>query len=145
MWVKADAGVCRTLATVGCAGLLCASIASTSRAQVGSIGGAGGPSIEPPPVATGREDVFAKPGRAEEALIVGDWLAYPSAFGGVLYDSNINQTTRAQSSIGLRLTPSVLAETTNNLSKTTVYGLVDGRLYTDQGTGSADAYSVRSG
>ncbi|HVC57493.1 MAG TPA: hypothetical protein VND95_16180, partial [Stellaceae bacterium] len=69
--------------TIGYAASLSAGITSVSQAQVGLIGGAGGASLQPPPVASGRPDVFARPGRADTALIVGDWLLYPSGFAGV--------------------------------------------------------------
>ncbi len=46
-------------------------------AQVGSPGGTAAPGLAPPPVNTGRQDVFAKPGRAEDAMVAGDWLIYP--------------------------------------------------------------------
>ena len=148
----------RPLARIGYAALLYAGTTSVALAQIGQLvpvdqvaqvgtaGGIGAPSVAPPPVATGRRDVFERPGRAEHALILGDWLIYPSAFGGVLYDSNVNQSSvGARSSAGLRLVPSVLAETNNGIAKTTVYGMVDGRLYTNQGAGSSDALAVRSG
>lgn len=41
-------------------------------AQVTTVGDDFGTALEPPPVVTGRPDVFAHPGRAEDALIVGD-------------------------------------------------------------------------
>jgi len=148
----------RSLMRIGYALLLFAGTAAAAQAQigqltqvdqlaqVGTVGGIGGPSIAPPPVATDRPDVFARPGRVEHALIVDDWLIYPSAFGGMLYDSNVNQASvGARSSAGLRLVPSFLADTNNGISKTTLYGTVDGRLYTDQSAGSSDALAVRSG
>src|SRR5438105_9068171 len=85
-----------------------AAMASTSTvlAQVGVIGGSGAPSVSPPAVGAGRPDVFVRPGRAETALIAGDWLLYPSLFGGAVYDSNVNQSAiGARSSAGLRLVP----------------------------------------
>jgi len=136
----------RIFVTIGYAASLSAGITSVSQAQVGSIGGAGGASLQPPPVASGRPDVFARPGRADTALIVGDWLLYPSGFAGVVYDSNVNDSsTGVVSSPGLRLAPSLLAETDNGISKTSLYGTVDGRLYLDQRANGSDAISVRSG
>jgi hypothetical protein len=142
----------RVLVRAGYAAWLYAGIASAAQAQVGqlaqvgTIGGTGAPGMSPAPVSSGRPDVFAAEGRAEDALIVGDWLLYPSAFGGVLYDSNVNQTqTKVRSSPGLRLVPSLLGNTNNGLSQTTIYGMVDGRIYTNQNAGGGDAVSVRSG
>jgi hypothetical protein len=80
---------------------------------------------------------------ADEAMVAGGWLLYPSAFVGGVYDSNINQSgTHAISGGGIRLTPSLLAETTTDLSKTTLYGVADGRIYFGQGD---DAVDVSSG
>jgi Putative beta-barrel porin 2 len=133
--IDAGASTGRMLLTSGCAALLYAGIVMTAVAQ----------SITPPPVVTGRVDVFARPGRASQALIIGDWLIYPSTFGGVVYDSNVTQSaTGARCSIGTRSVPSLLAETNNDLSKTTLYGTADGRMDLNQRLGSADAMSVRS-
>lgn len=114
-------------------------------AQVGAIGGFGAPAFEPPPVATGRPDMFINPGNTDEALIAGNWLVYPSAFIGGVYDSNVRQTHDSVSSGGIRLTPSLLAETTTDLTKTTVYGVADGRIYFGNSTDSSDTVDVNSG
>lgn len=98
-------------------------------AQVGTIGGTSGVSLEAPPVATGRPDVFQKPGRAEDAMIVGDWLIYPSAFGGFIYDSNVSQSPSAKSSPGIRLAPAFLVQNDNDIFNTTFYGSGDFRDY----------------
>jgi Putative beta-barrel porin 2 len=136
----------RILVTSGCAALLYVGISSDSRAQIGSIGGGGGPSLEPPAVASGRADVFARPERADTALIAGEWVLYPSAFGGAVYDSNVNQSaTGSVSRTGLRLVPSLLAQTNTGVSKTTLFGMADGRLYFNLGATNSDAISVRSG
>jgi hypothetical protein len=113
-------------------------------AQVGGIGG-GSIAIEPPPVATGREDVFAKPGRAESALVVGDWLLYPSAFAGVMYDTNVNQSSSGAASAGLRVSPSLLAQQDSGLFKTTLYGNADGRFYLRDIPGDGQIISARAG
>ena len=146
------------LMRMGYAALLCAGIALAAQAQVGqlpqvgqlaqvgTIGGTDAPAMSPPPVSSGRPDVFAAEGRAESALIVGDWLLYPSGFGGVFFDSNVNQTAvGARSSAGFRAVPSLLANTNNGFSQTTIYALADGRIYTNQIPGGGDAVSVRSG
>lgn len=120
--------------------------ATPALAQVGAVGGPGAPSMSPPPVETGRPDVFARPGRAEEALPLGNWLVYPSAFVGGIYDTNVNQSsTNVQSSAGVRLAPSFLAENTGGLTKTTLYGTADGRIYTNSSANNANAVSVVSG
>src|SRR5690348_9539288 len=99
MELRVTARVGCRIATYGCVASLYAGLASAALAQVGSIGGGG----SVPPVSTGRADVFAPPGRAEHALIVGDWLLYPSAFGGVLYDTNTDQRPGgSHSSAGFR-------------------------------------------
>jgi hypothetical protein len=118
-------------------------VVSPARAQVGAVGGANAPSVQPPPVNSGRADVFANPGRTDDALIAGGWLIYPSAFVGGVYDSNPNQSSHGQSSGGARLTPSLLAETVGDLTKTTIYGVADGRIYF--GSHATDTVDVSSG
>ena len=136
----------RVTSTGAAMSLLAVVFAPQAVAQIGAIGGEGAPSVSAPPVGTGRTDIFVRPGRVENALIVGDWLAYPSVFAGGVYDTNPNQrATGARSSFGARLTPSLLAETNNGISKTSLYGMADGRLYFERAAGSADALSVRSG
>jgi hypothetical protein len=115
-------------------------------AQVGSIGGSYAPSFQPPPVSTDHPDFLSNPGQTQDALVAGNWLIYPSAFVGGVYDSNINQSaTNVQSSGGARLTPSLLAITIGDFSKTTIYGVADGRVYANQQTNNADAVDVSSG
>ena len=111
-------------------------------AQVGSFGGVTGPSLAPPTVVTGRADRFAGPSREYTGLPVGDWLLYPTLFAGALYDTNVDQTPSGRSSPGVRLVPSLLAETTDGLLKSTLYGMADGRLYT---RGSGNSVSARAG
>ena len=119
---------------------------SPAAAQVGSIGGIGAPEVLPPPVATERPDMFVKPGLPDDALIAGGWLIYPSAFIGGVYDSNVNQSsTNAISAGGIRLTPSVLAQQTNDLSKTTLYSVADGRIYIGDAGNNNDALDVNAG
>lgn len=128
--------------------LLCAGLAVIRQAdaQVGAVGGAGIPSLQPPPVATDNPDVFANPGRTDDALIAGAWLVYPSAFIGGIYDTNVNQSsTNARSSGGVRLAPSLLAVTDGDLTKTTLYGVADGRIYANSGANDADAVDVNAG
>jgi hypothetical protein len=112
-------------------------------AQVGGTGG--GVSIEAPPVATGREDVFARPERGEDALVVGDWLLYPSAFAGAMYDTNVNQTNSGVASAGLRVAPSLLAQQDSGIFKTTLYGNADSRFYLRNVPGDGTVVSARAG
>jgi hypothetical protein len=152
--MDAKARVCLALAAAGCAAVLGLVLAPSARAQVGGAAQAGSANadipIQPPPVATGREDVFQKPGTAQDAMIVGDWLLYPSAFAGVSYDGNVDQTASgapgAMSSPGLRVSPNLRAETQNGLSTTTLYGSADGRFYfNDIPNGGGDIISARAG
>jgi hypothetical protein len=114
-------------------------------AQVGAIGGVGTPAIEAPPVDSGRPDSFINPSRPDDALIAGGWLLYPSAFIGGIVDTNVNQTARGQSSAGIRITPSLLAENSGDLSKTTIYGVADSRIYFGSAASNADDVDVSSG
>jgi Putative beta-barrel porin 2 len=117
-----------------------------AHAQVGSIGGVNAPSFQPPPVATDHPDFLSNPGQTDDALVAGNWLVYPSAFVGGIYDSNINQSaTNVQSSGGARLTPSLLAVTVGDFSKTTIYGLADARIYANQQANNSDTVDVSSG
>ena len=116
-----------------------------ARAQVSTMGGVNGPPLEAPPVATDREDIFVRPNRSEDALIVGDWLAYPSAFTGVVYDTNVSQSTAAKASPGMRLAPALLAESDNDLFKTQLYGNADGRFYFNNIPGNGTIISARAG
>jgi hypothetical protein len=133
--------------------LTCASLAfvclptAAALAQLGAFGGTGGPTLTAPAITTpDRPDAFAVPSRDESAMQVGDWLLYPSAFAGIVFDTNPNQvSTGSKSSAGFRLVPSFLAETTNGISKTTLYGMADGRIYTNQSNGNADAVAARTG
>jgi len=148
MKFKTNLGNWRRLVVVGGAVFLAGGFAAVpqARAQVGAVGGTGAPAIQPPPVSTDRPDIFVNPGRTDDALIAGGWLIYPSAFVGGTFDSNVNQSaTNVRSSAGIRLTPSLLAESTNDFSKTTIYGVADGRIYLSQGAGSADEVDVSSG
>jgi hypothetical protein len=126
--------------------VLCAGVVFPVWAQVGSFGGPAGPPLAPPPVVTDRGDPFMRPGRDYGALPVGGWLLYPSVFAGAIFDDNVNQSaTGRTSSAGARLVPSLLAELTDGIHKSTFYGMVDGRAYFDQNAGSADTVAARTG
>lgn len=122
-------------------------LCTPAHAQVGVLGGETGPTLMAPAVVPNdRPDAFAGPSRDYTALVAGDWLVYPTFFAGAVFDSNPNQVSSgARSSAGLRLVPSVLAETTNGISKTSLYGMADGRVYTNQSNGNADAVAARAG
>jgi hypothetical protein len=68
-------------------------------------------------------------------------------FLGATYDSNVRQTSANHtSSWGGRLVPSLLAETTDGINKTTLYGMADARFYTDNGgIGTSDTVAARAG
>ena len=140
--MRAHRGSLRGLALAAGATSLCCGFPSGAFAQVGSFGGIEGPSLSQPSVITGRDDAFARPSRDYSALPVGDWLLYPTLFVGALYDTNVEQAPSGRSSPGGRLVPSLLAETTNGLLKSTLYGMADGRLYT---RGSGNTVSARAG
>jgi hypothetical protein len=146
--MDAKVRVRHALSAAGCAAVLGFCLAPSARAQVGAANG--DIPIQAPPVATGREDAFQKPdSTTQDAMIVGDWLLYPSAFAGVSYDSNVNQTSSGApggaSSAGLRVSPNLRAETQNGLSKTTVYGTADGRFYFNDIPGGGNIISAHAG
>jgi hypothetical protein len=110
------------------------------------IGGANGPSLTPPPVVAGHDDPFAKPTRDYQALPLGGWLLYPSMFVGTLYDTNPAQSpTNKPSSFGGRVVPSLLAEATDGINKSTFYGTLDGRGYSAAAASADDTVSARTG
>jgi hypothetical protein len=115
-------------------------------AQVGGFGGPGGQSITPPPVVTGREKEAPSPAVERTGLPLGDWLVYPSAFVGGFFDSNPQQlATGTKPGVGLRLTPSFLAEQASGVYKTRIYGLVDGLLYTPEQVANANTITAEAG
>jgi hypothetical protein len=126
--------------------LACISAPSPAAAQIGAFGGQTGPNLTPPPVATSRADGLSRPGTGAEALPLGEWLINPSAFAGVLYDSNVGQ--RAGGTVsggGINLVPSVLAERNDGIHKTTLYGMADGRAYFNSSASAFDTVSARIG
>jgi hypothetical protein len=121
-------------------------VASPVHAQLGAIGGQAGPAIEAPPPPSGRPSPLDERGRAENALIVGDWLLYPTAFAGAIYDTNPAQTSRqANPSWGARLVPAILAQRTAAISRTSLYAMGDARLYATGNSQNADAVAARLG
>jgi hypothetical protein len=129
-------------AAVGCSVVL----ATPGWAQIGAIGGpSSGASLQgthAPPIDTANTVDLRQQQReqAEHALILGDWLVFPSAFVGGIYDTNPAQdSSGAKASEGLRLAMSGLAERNTGISKTDFYGMVDGRIYTN---GSASTSNI---
>jgi hypothetical protein len=137
---------CRILFTLSVGAPVLAASAHPGHAQLGAVGGQTGPAIEAPPPLSGRLSPFDERGRAENALIVGDWLLYPTAFAGALFDTNPSQSARrSQASGGLRLVPSLLAERTDAISRTSLYATTDARLYAIGDTQGANAIAARLG
>lgn len=103
-------------------------------AQIGSYGGPAGPQLEAPPTpGAGEGNPLAPAPSTEHALVVGDWLLYPTALAAGVYDSNPNQNpTGARAVGGLRLVPNIVAERTDGINKTNLYGMVDSKIYTGQ-------------
>jgi hypothetical protein len=130
---------------IACA-LCCVAIPQLASAQVGILGGNDGPALMPPPVVVDRDDPFAKPTREYQALPLGGWMLYPSLFVGGLYDSNPSQSAgKGSGSFGGRIVPSLLAEATDGINKSTFYGTLDGRAYTADAATAYDTISARTG
>jgi hypothetical protein len=137
----------RRLWSVGFAcALYCIGFPGFANAQVGIIGGLDGPSLTAPPVVADHGDPFVRPSREYEALPVGGWLLYPTMFIGGLYDSNPSQAPNNRSaSFGGRIVPSLLAEATDGINKSTFYGALDGRAYAADAASAYDTVSARTG
>jgi len=118
-----------------------AAVTSTGFAQVGSFGTS--TTLEPPPRSATQT---TPPKTADTALTLGSWQVYPTMFGGVIYDTNINQAaTGAQSSYGFRIAPSIAANRDDGINRTTAYGMVDARIYTRQSGNNSDVVSAKVG
>lgn len=135
------------------AALFVVGVFSDASAQVGQYGGLTGPAPQvggshaPPIDTTATVDLRQQMReQAEHALILGDWLVFPSAFVGGIYDTNPAQVaTGAKSSEGLRLTMSGLAERNTGISKTDLYGLADGRIYTSSQASNSNILTAQLG
>ncbi|HTV26234.1 MAG TPA: outer membrane beta-barrel protein [Xanthobacteraceae bacterium] len=114
-------------------------------AQLAPIGGGFGTALEASPVVTDRPDVFESPGRANDALVVADWLIHPTTTVGFAYDSNVSQTPSPQGSAGLRLDSSLLAENDNGVWQTKIYYNSDVIHYFRQIPGYGTVLSGRAG
>lgn len=65
-------------------------------------------------------------------------MFYPQLMVGAVYDSNVFQSpVNPTSAIGVRLAPSLIADLNNGIHRTTLYGSMDGRFYTDASAGNA--------
>ncbi|HUC62890.1 MAG TPA: outer membrane beta-barrel protein [Alphaproteobacteria bacterium] len=123
---------------VACACVVAFGFASTAAAQT----------VTAPPVSSDASNPAAPPTRSdvEHAMPLGSWLVSPSMFLGGIYDSNVNQSaTNKISSWGVRATPSFLAQTTDGILKSTLYGLADVRAYTASGASGADTVTANAG
>src|SRR5262249_25624135 len=123
-----------------------AGLALPPPAPAGAFGGPGGPALTAPPVTVpGRGDPFAQSSRDYGALPIGGWVLYPTVFLGAVYDSNVNQNVTAKNSRwGGRIVPSLLAEATDGIHTSTLYGMADVRAYGD-GTTVRDTTAARTG
>jgi hypothetical protein len=89
---------------------------------------------------------FAAPGRDGEALVLGQWLVFPSLSLEAIYDDNINQTeTNRLSGTGVRAIPSVTATTDQGLYKTQVFGTLDERYYFVGDAPSSNSLAANAG
>jgi hypothetical protein len=71
-------------------------------------------------------------GEYKEGVAVGDWILFPRAFLGAVYDSNINQNapeTLQGSGWGVRFVPDFRGVYDAGIHKSTVYGVVDSRFF----------------
>jgi len=124
-------------------------VISSAQAQIGQYGG---PSAQPtgmraPPIDVGTNIDLRQQLReqSEHALILGDWLVFPSAFVGGIYDSNPAQVSHGKGAEGLRLTMSGLAERNTGISKTDLYGMADGRIYTNSQASNQNILTAQLG
>ena len=102
-----------------------------------------GTEATPPPLTVERSNPIETPSREYSALPVGGWLLYPSVFVGAVFDDNVAQSgTSRVSSTGLRVVPSLAAETNDGIHRTVVYGTLDGRL---ENVASSNSVAARAG
>jgi hypothetical protein len=68
----------------------------------------------------------------------GGWIVYPSLIVGGVYDDNVyRSSTNKKAAWGTRIIPSFTAELNNGIHQTTIYGMMDARIYADQSDGNA--------
>ena len=136
----------RILHRVATTGALLSCLTSHAWAQVGVFGGQAGPDIVLPPVAPQRANPFDIPSREYTALSLAGWLLYPSVFVGAVFDDNVNQASANRvSGTGMRVVPSLLAQTNDGIHKTTFYGTLDGRFGLDGDSTNASTFAARAG
>ena len=127
---------CRILFAVGAGALLLAGSGYSARAQLGAVGGQTGPAIEAPPPLSGRESPLDERGRAENAL--RHWRL--AALSHRLRRRVLRQQSsrrRNRNRAAAWLVPSLLAERTDSISRTSLYAMTDARVYAaGQFTGS---------
>jgi hypothetical protein len=82
-----------------------------------------------PPLSVPRPAHLSKP---TDVLSVGDWLVYPTVKGFGLWSDNLFQSsTQPVNTTGLGIYPSLVAEWTNGIHSTTLYGNLEKRWYPD--------------
>ncbi len=92
-------------------------------------------------------DLGAAPYRAPSQYGVvgwGGWIFYPSVILGAVYDDNVfrSETNRVHD-WGTRIVPSFTAEFNDGIHRTTAYGTVDARFYSENRQG--DAVDAKAG
>src|ERR1035437_1321224 len=91
------------------------------------IGGLGAADAQEPPLSVPRRALSATPG---DALAVGGWLFYPTMNTYTQYTDNLFQTVFNPVSIwGVGVKPSMIAEWSNGIHTTTLYGNLEVRKY----------------
>ena len=91
------------------------------------IGGLGAADAQEPPLSVPRRALSATPG---DALAVGGWLFYPTINTYAQYTDNLFQTVINPISIwGVGVKPSMIAEWSNGIHTTSLYGNIEVRRY----------------
>ena len=146
---RMDSGFARLALTAACVVTTCAVLVPQGWAQIGAYGPASGSDLQtthaPPTDTVHTVDLRQQMrDRAKEALILGDWLIFPSAFFGGIYDTNTTQSpSGARASEGFRLALSGLAERYTDFGKTDLYGMADGRRRNLFAVAGLDLYGAR--
>jgi hypothetical protein len=86
------------------------------------------PAVESTPVQSGP----FRPG-----FPIGEWMVYPSIFVGAIFDDNIRQAangTERDSHWGVRVTPNFIETYAGGIHQTTLYQVVDARLFPGAGS-----------
>ena len=105
--------------------VLCGFVAPGAEAQeaAASSGGAGGDLASPGagPEAVGLQTYAANAPRADQGLVLGRWLVYPSFFGGYVFNDNVFATHNYRVGLsGLQISPSLEAGLDAGLWRTNV-------------------------